>query len=56
MVQILRTGRTPQPGGFISGQGNAGCEFDADPTQTPYNAVLDRVGMSAKLIETGPWL
>lgn len=56
MVQILPEGRIPLTGGFISGQGNAGCEFEADPVQTPFNEKLDRVGMSAKLIETGPWL
>lgn len=59
MVQVLPTGTVPREGGFISGQGNAGCEFEDIPTDTPYNAILGsdgRVGMSAKLIETGPWL
>lgn len=56
MVQILANGVTPQSGPFISGQGNAGCEFEKLPNMTPYNKPLDRVGMSATLIETGPWL
>lgn len=56
MVQILRTGRTPAAGGFISGQGHSGCEFEVAPTQTAYSAVLDKVGVSAKLVEVGAWL
>lgn len=54
-VQILKDGTTPFPGRFISGQGNGGCEFAGYPAETPYSAALDRVGMSAKLTEVGPW-
>lgn len=52
MVQVLPAGVTPETGGFISGQGNAGCKFEGAPTQTPYGAALDLVGMSAKLTES----
>jgi hypothetical protein len=56
MIQILPNGTTPSTGGFISGQGNAGCEFDAQPTQTAYSSALDKVGMTAKLIEVDEWV
>lgn len=58
MAQLLPIGTTPTAGGFISGQGNSGCAFEAAPTMTPYSAApgLDLVGMSGKLIETGSWL
>ena len=56
IVQILPNGVTPATGGFISGQGNSGCQFLEKPTQTPRSAALDRMGMSARLIETGTWL
>lgn len=52
--QILDDGVTPFPGGFISGQGNSGCEFEGIPSLTPYlNGRL--WGMSAKLTEVGSW-
>lgn len=54
-VQILKEGTRPFPGRFISGQGNGGCEFSSYPSETPYSAALDRVGMTAKLTEVGPW-
>lgn len=56
MIQILPNGTTPSTGGFISGQGNAGCEFDAQPAQTAYSSALDKVGMTAKLIEVDEWV
>lgn len=55
IVQVLKTGRTVTPGGFISGQGNSGCMFEAQPEYTPYSAAFDNVGMTATLIETGIW-
>jgi hypothetical protein len=55
MVQVLKTGVTPQTGPFISGQGNSGVSFAAQPTYTPYSAALDRVGVIAELVETGGW-
>lgn len=56
MVQILPAGVTPDTGGFISGQGNSGCAFDKAPATTAYSAAIDKIGLSAKLIEVGSWL
>lgn len=54
---ILPDGETPAMNGdFISGQGNSGCSFDGDIMQTPYNANLELVGMTANLVEVGAWL
>ena len=53
IVQILPTGQAPETGGFISGQGHSGCQFVGKPSKTPYSAKLDRVGMTARLEETG---
>ena len=57
MVQIFKTSvTTPPKGGFISGQGHSGCSFDGEhPAMEAYSAALDKVGMSAKLVETGQW-
>lgn len=55
MVQVLETGVTPATGGFISGQGNSGLQFVAQPTYTPYSAALDRVGVVAELAEYYGW-
>jgi hypothetical protein len=56
IAQVLPTGMTPADGGFLSGQGHSGCQFGAQPTLTEYNAVMDKVGVSAKLIEVSAWL
>lgn len=54
IAQILDDGVQPFPGGFISGEGNSGCEFDSIPTISPYlNGKL--WGMSGRLIEVGSW-
>ena len=55
IVQVLKIGHEVTPGGFISGQGNSGCQFEAQPEYTPYSAMFDNVGMTATLIETGIW-
>lgn len=55
MVQVLPTGVVPPLGGFISGQGHSGCTFASQPVLTQYSAVLDRVGVTAKLVETQAW-
>lgn len=55
IVQMLRIGATPQPGGFISGQGHSGCQFKSEPAQVAYSAGLDKMGLTATLIETGGW-
>lgn len=54
IVQILPTGTTPEQGGFLSGQGHSGCEFDEKPQVSP--RYIDLVAVSAHLIETGSWL
>lgn len=53
VVQVLPTGTTPEAGGYISGQGNSGCQFLGKPLVTPRSAALDQVGLSATLVETG---
>lgn len=58
MVQILKTGRFPKKGGFVSGQGHSGCSFEAQPMVTSYSAALGDdgyIGMNAKLVETYGW-
>lgn len=55
VVQVLPTGQEPTSGDFISGQGNSGCRFESAPSTTAYSAVLDKIGMSAKLVEVGDW-
>lgn len=56
IMQILPLGKTPEPGGFISGQGNGGCEFERIPTEMPHSYKTGLVGMSARVLETGLWL
>lgn len=56
MLQVLPTGVTPGLGGFISGRGNSGCQFDGKPTTQVYSVPYDAISMSAKLIEVGDWL
>lgn len=58
VVQMLPTGVSPTPGNFISGQGHSGCQFASHPTESPYSSAVPggRVGMAAKLVETGAWL
>lgn len=55
MVQVLETGVTPETGGFISGQGNSGLQFVAQPTYTPYSSAIDKVGVVAELTEYYGW-
>lgn len=55
MVQVLRTGHTPELGGFISGQGNSGLTFATQPDYTPYSSVFTRAGLVAEFVETGGW-
>lgn len=56
MAQLIPVGTTPPTGGYISGQGNGGCSFEKLPTLNNYSAALDKVGMSAVLVETQPWV
>ena len=55
VVQVLPAGSTSPVGGFISGQGTSGLSFVSQPAVSQYNAALDRIGVSADLIETGAW-
>lgn len=55
IVQILPNGQSPQPGGFISGQGQSGMEFVEQPKVSEYSAAFGTLGMSAKLVETEAW-
>lgn len=58
IVQILPTGTTPETGGFISGQGHSGCDFESAPQVTPYQITgrSEAVGMTMKLTEIGSWI
>lgn len=56
IVQVLPTGVTPATGGFISGQGHSGCEFDGFPVIEAYSAAFDMVGTSVAMTEVGQWL
>jgi hypothetical protein len=56
VIQVLPEGSAPRKGRYISGQGNAGCQFVGDVQVSPMNDRLDMVGVTAKLGETGPWL
>lgn len=55
IAQVLPTGSVPLTGGFVSGQGHSGTQFESQPVTTAYSAALDKVGMSAKLVETNTW-
>lgn len=55
IAQVLPAGVVPAPGGFISGQGNSGLSFVSQPSVTAYSAAMDRVGVSADLVETEAW-
>lgn len=62
MVQVLKTGTSPKPGGFISGQGHSGCSFAAQPDYVPYSAALQingdkgTGGLVAEFVETEGWV
>lgn len=55
MVQVLPNGVTPEPGGFISGQGHSGCSFVDQPEYVPYSAAFDRASVAAEFVETEGW-
>lgn len=55
MLQVLPAGATRSVGRFVSGQGTSGLSFVNQPAVTAYSAVLDRVGVSAELVETEAW-
>jgi hypothetical protein len=53
IAQLLRTGKTPETGGFISGRGTTGLEFATIPEVEYYSAAINngQVGMSATFAE-----
>ncbi|MFF2493257.1 hypothetical protein [Agromyces sp. NPDC058064] len=55
IVQVLREGVSPATGGFIPGQGHAGCKFDPRLTEIPLVIDGDQsfVQLSGKLVEVG---
>lgn len=57
IAQILPDGVSPEPGGFISGQGNAGLKFLGRPVVVPNTVAdgLELVTVSAKLGEVQRW-
>lgn len=56
IAQIRPDGQAFPDGGFISGQGSSGMQFlPGSPTYSQYSIALDRVGMSADLVETEAW-
>lgn len=56
MGRIVKEGESGAFDRFYSGQGNSGCRFEGMPQSSPYSAVMDKIGMSAKLVEVGAWL
>jgi hypothetical protein len=54
--QILPTGTTPSTGGFISGQGHSGCQFAEQPKLQNYSSAMDKVALTARLVETQAWV
>lgn len=55
IAQLAPDGAVLPSGGFISGQGASGMSFVNQPVLSEYSAALDRVGLSAELIETEAW-
>lgn len=55
IAQLLPTGAVSPVGEFISGQGTSGMAFVSQPSVSEYSAALDRVGVSADLIEVEAW-
>jgi len=55
MLQVLPAGAVRSVDRFISGQGASGLSFVNQPAVTAYSAALDRIGVSAELVETEAW-
>ena len=53
VAQLLKTGKTPETGNFISGRGTTGLEFATIPEIEYYSAAINngQVGMSATFVE-----
>lgn len=55
IVELLPDGAVPSTGGFVSGQGTSGLSFASQPSVTQHSAAMDKVAVSAELIETEAW-
>lgn len=55
IVQVLPTGRSVAPGGWIWGLGNSGCVAPELPEDIPYSAVLQLDRVAVTLVEVGAW-
>ena len=56
IAQVLPNGRTPLATGWLDGLGTSGAEFEEFPERTDYSSVMDKVGLTATLVEVGTWL
>jgi hypothetical protein len=58
ILQVLRDGKMPEGGGYISGRGHSGCAFADEPTITALSTTHHRAEVSgaAKLVEVGAWI
>ncbi len=56
VAQVLPVGSPAPTGAFISGRGHSGCQFVGEPAINGYSAVLDKIGATATLLETGAWI
>lgn len=56
VAQVLPNGRTPQATGWLDGLGTSGAEFGEHPERTDYSSIMDKVGLTATLVEVGTWL
>lgn len=55
VAQMLPAGSVAPSGAFISGQGQSGMLFASQPVVSEYSAAMDKVGVSAELIEVEAW-
>lgn len=55
-VTLIPNGQVPHFEGYVAGSGHSQLAFEAEPMLTNYNAAMDRVGVSARLVEVGQWL
>lgn len=56
VAQVLPNGRTPQATGWLDGLGTSGAEFEEFPERVDYSSILDKVGLTATMVEVGTWL
>ena len=58
VAQVLPTGETPQPGGFLPGRGTTELALSGDPSITSYSVGIPNAqqGIAADFVEVGAWL